>query len=76
MSAPAGPAKHPRRILTMCRALPFTAAILCLDGTAGIGLLLLHLDAVNNNRQPTIVFPDTPFDWRRSTQCLGSARPL
>ena len=33
-----------------------------MQGAAGIGLLLLHLDAVNNNRQPTIVFPDTPFE--------------
>ncbi|GAG23598.1 unnamed protein product, partial [marine sediment metagenome] len=33
-----------------------------MQGAAGIGLLLLHVDAFNNNRQPTIVFPDTPFE--------------
>ena len=33
-----------------------------MQGAAGIGLLLLHLDAVDHNRQPTIAFPDTPFE--------------
>jgi lantibiotic modifying enzyme len=33
-----------------------------MQGAAGIGLLFLHLDAVDHNRQPTIVFPDTPFE--------------
>ncbi len=33
-----------------------------MQGAAGIGLLLLHVDAFNNNRQPTIALPDTPFE--------------
>ncbi len=32
-----------------------------MQGASGIGLVLLHLDAVENNRPPMIVLPDSPF---------------
>lgn len=33
-----------------------------MQGAAGIGMLLLHLDAFQRGKKPTIVFPDSPFD--------------
>jgi len=37
-----------------------------MQGAAGIGLFLLHLDALEQGRDPLIVLPDTPFGPRRS----------
>lgn len=33
-----------------------------MQGAAGIGMLLLHLDGFQRGKKPSIVFPDTPFD--------------
>ena len=33
-----------------------------MQGAAGIGMLLLHLDGFERGRKPTIIFPDSPFD--------------
>ena len=33
-----------------------------MQGAAGVGILLLHLDGFLRGKKPTIVFPDSPFD--------------
>ena len=33
-----------------------------MQGAAGIGMLLLHLDGFERGMKPTIIFPDAPFD--------------
>jgi len=33
-----------------------------MQGAAGVGMLLLHLDALERHKKPSIVFPDSPFD--------------
>lgn len=33
-----------------------------MQGAAGIGMLLLHLDGFQRGKKPSIVFPDSPFD--------------
>lgn len=33
-----------------------------MQGAAGIGMLLLHLDAAERGRAPVVIFPDSPFD--------------
>lgn len=33
-----------------------------MQGAAGVGMLLLHLDALERDKKPSIVFPDSPFD--------------
>jgi len=33
-----------------------------MQGAAGIGMLLLHIDASYGGRKPSIVFPDSPFE--------------
>jgi len=32
-----------------------------MQGAAGIGMLFLHLDALERGRKASIVFPDSPF---------------
>jgi lantibiotic modifying enzyme len=32
-----------------------------MQGAAGIGMLLLHLDQLRNGKRPTVTFPDSPF---------------
>jgi hypothetical protein len=32
-----------------------------MQGAAGIGMLLLHLDAFEQKKRASIVFPDSPF---------------
>ncbi|HSL70006.1 MAG TPA: lanthionine synthetase LanC family protein, partial [Longimicrobiales bacterium] len=32
-----------------------------MQGAAGVGTYFLHMDALENGRQPVIVFPDNPF---------------
>ena len=36
-----------------------------MQGAAGVGVFLLHLDALEQQRAPAIVLPDNPFDGRR-----------
>jgi lantibiotic modifying enzyme len=33
-----------------------------MQGAAGVGMLLLHLDALERRKKPSIIFPDSPFD--------------
>ena len=33
-----------------------------MQGAAGIGMLLFHLDSFLRGERPAIVFPDSPFD--------------
>lgn len=33
-----------------------------MQGAAGIGMLLLHLDGFQRSKRPSIIFPDSPFD--------------
>jgi len=33
-----------------------------MQGAAGIGMLLLHLDGFQRGKKPSIIFPDAPFD--------------
>ena len=33
-----------------------------MQGAAGIGMLLLHLDGFQRGKKPSIIFPDSPFD--------------
>jgi lantibiotic modifying enzyme len=33
-----------------------------MQGAAGIGMLLLHLDGFGRGKKPSIIFPDSPFD--------------
>jgi hypothetical protein len=32
-----------------------------MQGAAGVGLAMLHLDGVKENRSPFVVLPDNPF---------------
>jgi uncharacterized protein YyaL (SSP411 family) len=44
-----------------------------MQGAAGVGMVLLHLDAVHRGRSPAIILPDTPF--RRGPQTGACQAP-
>jgi hypothetical protein len=33
-----------------------------MQGAAGIGMLLIHLDGFQRGKKASIIFPDSPFD--------------